>query len=136
MKRWNKIYSHLSDRASLLKNELLVLHFAYRDPETGLLPKLLILATLGYALSPVDLIPDFIPVLGYVDDLIIIPALISLSIKLIPHDVLAKAKVKAASESLTLKKRWAAAILFISIWLAVAVFTAMAAIRITGSISG
>ncbi|HEQ72335.1 MAG TPA: DUF1232 domain-containing protein, partial [Spirochaetia bacterium] len=68
--------THLHLHARKLEKEIFTIYYAYRNPKTRLLPKLIILITLGYALSPVDLIPDFIPILGYLDDLILIPALI------------------------------------------------------------
>jgi len=107
----------LKDKARKLKTEITTLYYVYQDPKLGLLPKIIILFTLGYALSPIDLIPDFIPVLGYLDDLVIVPALISLSIKLIPEEILASAREKAIKEPLKLKKNnWFFALLFISIW--------------------
>ncbi len=107
----------LKFRAASIRSESLALHFAYQNPATGLLPKLIILITLGYALSPVDLIPDFIPVLGYIDDLIIIPALISLSIKLIPGEIMAEARLQARESDMRPGRRWIAGIIIISVWL-------------------
>jgi uncharacterized membrane protein YkvA (DUF1232 family) len=72
---------------------------------------------MAYALSPIDLIPDFIPVLGYLDDLFIIPALIALAVRLIPKDIFEEAEAKAAEEAVELKKNWAFAVIFILIWL-------------------
>ena len=108
---------YLKDKARKLKTEITTLYYVYQDPKLGLLPKIIILFTLGYALSPIDLIPDFIPVLGYLDDLVIVPALISLSIKLIPEEICASAREKAIKEPIKLKKNnWFFALLFISIW--------------------
>jgi Uncharacterized conserved protein len=89
-------FEKLKARAEALKNEVLALSLALKNRRTPLLAKILIGLTVSYALSPIDLIPDFIPVLGYLDDLIVLPALIALSIKLIPRDVLAdcRARVK------------------------------------------
>lgn len=118
----SKIYKridYLKDKARKLKTEITTLYYAYQDPKLDLLPKIIILFTLGYALSPIDLIPDFIPVLGYLDDLVIVPALISLSIKLIPKEIFASAREKAIKEPLKLKKNnWLFALLFIFIWVA------------------
>lgn len=81
----------LSERARALKTELTALWYASQDPRLPLRAKAAIALTLAYALSPIDLIPDFIPVLGYLDDLILVPALITLSIRLIPAPLLADA---------------------------------------------
>lgn len=112
-----RILESLKAKSKHLKKEIMALYYAYQHPNVSRRPKLIILFTLGYALSPIDLIPDFIPILGYVDDLIIIPALISLSIKLIPPDVLAESRKKADQEPLRLKKNWLFAVLFIVIWM-------------------
>ncbi|MBU0463762.1 MAG: DUF1232 domain-containing protein [Proteobacteria bacterium] len=81
------------------------------------LPKIIILFTLGYALSPIDLIPDFIPIFGYLDDLLILPVLITLSIKLIPHEIMEESRKKAENQPLQLKKNWFFAIVFVLIWI-------------------
>ena len=70
----------------------------------------------AYALSPLDLIPDFIPVLGYVDDLVLIPAGIYLTLKLIPGEVLEECRQRAKSEPITNKSKWVAAAIIIFIW--------------------
>ncbi len=114
-----RILQPLTATAKRLKRELTALYYAYRDPATSLLPKLIILLTLGYALSPIDLIPDFIPVLGYLDDLVILPALIALSIKLIPEAALDAARSRAAEEPIRLKKNWAFGVVFALIWVAI-----------------
>jgi len=120
--RFNRAISALQKRAGKLARELVALHYAYRHPGTGILPKIIIILTLGYALSPVDLIPDFIPVLGYLDDLIIIPALISLSIRLIPGNVMEEARKMAAEKPVHMRKRWFPGILFIAIWIIILLF--------------
>jgi len=111
-----KLIKKWKEHAGRLKRELTALYYAYQNPALGLLPKGLILLTLAYALSPIDLIPDFIPVLGYLDDLIILPVLIVLSIKLIPPGVLSDAREKARNHPLKLKENWVTAVLFITIW--------------------
>lgn len=108
-----------------LKKEVTALYYAYRDPDTGILPKMILLFTLGYALSPIDLIPDFIPVIGYLDDLIIIPALIKLSIKLIPEEVMLRSREKAFTNPVKPGKNWIFGILFISIWVVFTVYAVM-----------
>lgn len=89
----------LKQWAQALKLQSLVVYFAARDPRTPLGVRLLALGIAAYALSPIDLIPDFIPVLGYVDDLLIVPFGVALVIRLIPAEVAASAKLKAAEAS-------------------------------------
>ena len=90
----------------------------YKDKRTPLFAKILIGITVGYLLSPIDLIPDFIPVLGLLDDLIIVPFLIRLSIKLIPQKILNEAREKLISNAQYYKKtNWIFAIIIIVIWL-------------------
>jgi len=122
MSRYKSAVEKLKARARTLKSELTVLYYAFRSPETGILPRLIILLALAYALSPVDLIPDFIPVLGYLDDLVILPGLIALSMKLIPPEVMNKAREKALREPLTLKKRWYLALPAAALWLVISAF--------------
>jgi uncharacterized membrane protein YkvA (DUF1232 family) len=110
----------LKQRALRLKKEIGAIAYLVQEPGLSLLPKLLMFLTLAYALSPIDLVPDFIPVLGYVDDLFILPALIALTIKTIPNDVMKAARERAEREPPQLKKRWFFAVLFIVIWLSLA----------------
>lgn len=113
-----KIIQTLEKKVKQLKKEMTAIYYAYQHPEMTLLPKCIILFTLGYALSPIDLIPDFIPVLGYLDDLIILPALLVLSIRLIPADIMAESRKKAETVPLQLKKNRFFAALFVCLWTA------------------
>lgn len=81
-------FNSLKAAAKSLKKNIFLLYLAYKHPKTPLLAKLISIITVIYALSPIDLIPDFIPILGYLDDLLIVPLGITLSIKLIPKDIL------------------------------------------------
>ena len=110
------LISALKQKAAALKKELSALYYAYRHPHTGLAPRLVILLTIGYAMSPVDLIPDFIPIIGHLDDLIIIPLLISLSVRLIPADVMEECRRMAEKKPVTLKKNWIFTAGIISLW--------------------
>jgi uncharacterized membrane protein YkvA (DUF1232 family) len=112
----------LRTRAKDLKRQLSAVYYAFRDPRVRILPKIIIGVCIAYALSPIDLIPDFIPVLGYLDDLVIIPALIGLAIKLIPREVFAEAKERAELEPIALRKNWAFAVVFVILWIAAAAF--------------
>lgn len=108
----------LKQRARQLKMESQVLMLAYKDKRTPLAAKILIGLTIGYLLSPVDLIPDFIPVLGLLDDLIVVPFLISLSIRQIPEIVLTQARQKIKDNlSKPKKNNWIFGIVIILIWL-------------------
>jgi uncharacterized membrane protein YkvA (DUF1232 family) len=87
-------------RARLLKTEVHALWLACRDPRVPRRARLLAALVAAYALSPIDLIPDFIPVLGYLDDLILLPLGILLVVKMIPADVLADCRARAKEASL------------------------------------
>ena len=88
------LLAELKQRARYLKAETFALYLAARDPRTPWYAKLLVAGIVAYAVSPIDLIPDFVPVLGYLDDLILIPAGIALAIKLVPDSVLADCRAK------------------------------------------
>lgn len=81
--------------ARRVKRDGVTLWFAARDPRTPWFAKALGALVVAYALSPIDLIPDFIPILGYVDDVLLLPALIWLAVKLLPQDVLAACRSEA-----------------------------------------
>jgi len=106
----------LRQRAKELKAEVFVLYFAYKDPRVAWYAKVFIIIVVGYAFSPIDLIPDFIPILGYLDDLVLIPLGVALAIKMIPVPVMEEAREKARSLP-TKPKNWLAAIIIIVIWI-------------------
>ena len=113
----------LKQKAKELKKQVQVLMIAYKDKRTPLLAKIIIGVTVAYLLSPIDLIPDFIPVLGLLDDLVIVPALIVLSIKLIPKPVLHDARKTLENDPAIHKKaNWIFAIIIIIVWLFVLLF--------------
>jgi uncharacterized membrane protein YkvA (DUF1232 family) len=89
----------LKTKAQELKQYTLVVYYAARDKRTPLFVRLIALIVAAYALSPIDLIPDFIPIIGYLDDLILIPIGMELIIRLSPPDVIEDAKLKAAQTS-------------------------------------
>jgi uncharacterized membrane protein YkvA (DUF1232 family) len=107
------------EKARRLKTELYVLYLALKDPRTPWYARALVAVIIAYALSPVDLVPDFIPVLGYIDDLILIPAGIYLALKMVPGEVLEEYRQKARSVSISSKSRWVAAAVIILVWLLV-----------------
>ena len=89
------LLAELKQRARHLKAETFALYLAARDPRTPWYAKLLVAGIVAYAVSPIDLIPDFVPVLGYLDDLILIPAGIALAVKLVPDSVLTDCRAQA-----------------------------------------
>ena len=111
---------NLKERAGKLKTDLPALFLALKDRETPVLAKVFAGIAVAYALSPVDLIPDFIPVLGYLDDVILLPVLIVITVKLIPAPVLERCR--AQSEGIWKDgkpKKWVYAIPIVLIWLVI-----------------
>jgi uncharacterized membrane protein YkvA (DUF1232 family) len=110
-------------RAAALKRDIPAIFLALRSPQTPWYAKLLAAVTVTYALSPVDLIPDFIPVLGCLDDLLILPALAAWTIRMIPPKVLERCRNEAALlwQEKT-EKRWYYAIPFVLVWLLILFF--------------
>lgn len=104
--------------ASKLKQQARILQTVYQDERTPFKAKLVIWITLGYLFSPIDLIPDFIPVLGLVDDIIIVPILIGFAIKLVPKDVWSDAVEKVKNQQLgKWKLNWMILLLICLAWL-------------------
>jgi uncharacterized membrane protein YkvA (DUF1232 family) len=108
--------------AGRLKTELRALSLAYGDPRVPTHARVLAIVVVAYAFSPIDLIPDPIPVLGYLDDLILIPLGIALTIRMIPPDVLAECRAKARNteEIKAGPKGTAAAVAVVAAWLLLA----------------
>lgn len=104
--------------AKSLKLQTLVVYFAARDPRTPWFVRMIALFVAAYALSPIDLIPDFIPVLGYLDDLILIPLGLALVVRLTPAEVMLSAREQAQAVSARPVSRGMAAVIII-IWLVV-----------------
>ena len=112
--------SKLTDRAKKLKTDIPAVFLALKEKRTPWYAKIIAAIVVIYALSPIDLIPDFIPVLGYLDDLIILPALIALCIKYIPKDVFEDCRKRAEGMWGNGKpEKWYYAIPFILIWVVV-----------------
>lgn len=111
-------FQRLNEKVKILKSEIQVLTIAYSDARTPWTAKLLIGITVGYLLSPIDLIPDFIPVLGILDDLILVPLLITASIKLIPEIVMKEARLQALKKPKRMKKNnYIVAFIILLIWI-------------------
>jgi uncharacterized membrane protein YkvA (DUF1232 family) len=113
-------------RARHLRAEVYALYLAYRDPRVPWYAKLLAVCVVGYALSPIDLIPDFVPVLGYLDDLVLIPLGVALALRMIPPAVMdecrARARAELADGNTTGR---AAAAVIVAIWLVLAALAAL-----------
>ena len=102
--------------ARRIRRDIVALYVAGRDPRTPWLAKALAIAITAYALSPIDLIPDFIPVLGSLDDLIIVPLGMMLAIRLIPPGLMVEFRNEAAARE-RLPKNWLGAALIVGIWI-------------------
>ncbi len=116
MARW---IDQLKQWAKQIKRDVYAVWFAARDPETPFLAKLVALLVVAYAISPIDLIPDFIPVLGYLDDLILVPLGIMLVLRLVPTEVMQRCRLQADAISQK-PSSYIAALVFIILWLGVA----------------
>ena len=106
----------LKNWARQIKRDTVAVYFAARDPRTPLLVRCFAVAIAAYALSPIDLIPDFIPIIGYLDDLLIVPLGLMLVIRLLPPDVLSDSREKA-NALLARPKSYVTAIVVVCVWL-------------------
>ncbi len=118
MRSW---FSTIKRKASRLKRQIWAIFLALKNPRTPFIARIVIVVAVAYAVSPIDLIPDFIPVLGYLDDLIILPGLIALAIRLIPKDVMAASRREAwkriaSGQKVKSPAGMAAAVLFLLVW--------------------
>lgn len=113
----------LRDWARSLTRETLALYCAARDPRTPWHAKLVVGLIVAYVLSPVDLIPDFIPVIGYLDELLLAPLALWLALRLVPPEVLAESRARA-ERTLERPRSIAAAVVIVAIWIALAVLAA------------
>lgn len=108
----------LKETAKKLKRDIPAVYLALKKKETPWYAKAMALLTIGYALSPIDLIPDFIPVLGYLDDLILLPLLVTATIRLIPKEVFERCRAEAEHLWENGKpKRWYYALPIVLLWL-------------------
>lgn len=104
-------------RLKAIRRDLYAVYLACRDPRTPWYARWLAAMVVGYALSPIDLIPDFVPVLGYLDDVIVVSAGLMLVIRLLPPEVLADARRRAEQSPWTRPRNWTAALVIILLWL-------------------
>ena len=115
--------------AGRLKAELYALYLAYRDPRVPLYARVFAACVVGYAFSPIDLIPDPIPVLGYLDDLVIIPLGVFLAVRMIPEPVLAECREEARRTIEQKPTNRVAAAVIVAIWLSLAALAVFLMIR-------
>lgn len=109
---------NLKERARKLKIDIPAIYIALKKKETPIIAKIFAGITICYALSPIDLIPDFIPFLGYLDDVLLLPILIAITIKFIPQDIINKCRLEAENLWNNGKpKRWYYSIPIILIWI-------------------
>lgn len=111
----------LKERAAALKTDIPAVFLALKAKETPLIAKIAAGITVAYALSPIDLIPDFVPILGYLDDVILLPALVSLTLKLIPSDIMEACRTQTKGMWTDGRpKKWYYAIPIIIVWALIA----------------
>ena len=111
--------ANLKSRARRLKAEVTALYLAARHPRTPWYAKALIAAIVAYALSPIDLIPDFIPVLGFVDEIVLLPFAIVLAVKLVPADVMAECRARASETGRVMTRAGRiGAVVIVVLWIA------------------
>ena len=117
----SSILRYAKDWARTIKRDIVALWFAARDPRTPLAAKIIAGSVAAYALSPIDLIPDFIPVLGYLDDVIIVPLGIMLAVRLVPEDLMSEFRNRASLQAQRPRSR-IGLLVVITIWIAAAAF--------------
>jgi len=115
------LFDRLKEWAKRVRLDVLALYLAARDPRVPWYAKALAALVAAYALSPIDLIPDFIPVLGYFDDLVVLPLGIKVAIRMIPDDVMADLRKQAEERMLTRPRSAVGAVIVILVWLTAAV---------------
>lgn len=109
-------FKEFKEKTKSIETDIYALYKAYRDPRVPWYVKIIILFLLGYFISPIDLIPDFIPVIGYIDDILIISLTIYLIIKLIPAEVFQDCRNKAICEPISVKSKWIVTFSIVIIW--------------------
>jgi len=126
-----KPVNSLKQWAKRLKTETYALYLAYKDPRVPWYARVFAACVVGYALSPIDLIPDFIPVIGYLDDLLIVPLGIVLARRMIPQPVMAECRERAqVAMSEGRPTNWLAAAVIIAVWLMLASSVIMVVVQV------
>jgi uncharacterized membrane protein YkvA (DUF1232 family) len=116
------MFERLKNWARLIRRDTYALYLAARDPRVPWYAKALAALVAAYALSPIDPIPDFIPVLGYLDDLIVLPIGIMLTVRLIPDEIMADLRQQAEERMLARPRSVVGAVVIVLLWLAAAIF--------------
>lgn len=120
----NSIWARLKNWARIMRRDVMALYLAGRDPRVPWYAKAMALTTAAYAFSPIDLIPDFIPVLGYVDELFILPLFIWFTVRLVPVDVMSELRGEADRRLSDKRPRSIAGAFIIGlIWISIAAIT-------------
>jgi uncharacterized membrane protein YkvA (DUF1232 family) len=111
------VFEQLKSWAKKLKKQIFILYLAYKDKRVTWYAKLFTACVVAYAFSPIDLIPDFIPILGYLDDIILVPLGITLALKMLPKSVIMECTIKAEQMMKSSKpKNWIVGTLIIILW--------------------
>jgi uncharacterized membrane protein YkvA (DUF1232 family) len=123
-------FERWKEGARQIRKDVYTLYYVYKDPRVPLYAKVLVAAVVAYAASPIDLIPDFVPIIGYLDDLVIVPLGIIIALKTVPKPVIeeCRAKAEAANDAGTLR-RWYSAFIIIAIWFFVAILIVRALVH-------
>ena len=130
MAETRSLLTALRQRARALKVETLALYLVARDPRVPWYARLFVAAVVAYALSPIDLIPDFVPVLGYLDDLILVPLGLALAVRMVPPDVLEECRARAREELASNRPRSRGAMVaIVGVWVLCAVLVVWLAVR-------
>ncbi|MDQ3004177.1 MAG: YkvA family protein [Chloroflexota bacterium] len=127
------MFKNLRSRARAFKNEAYAIYLAAKDPRTPWYAKALIYFVVAHTFSPIDLIPDFIPILGYLDDIIITPLGIALAIRLIPAEVLAEARLTVTTQGFDRRVGFVGAAIILIIWILAIIWGATIILRLVES---
>ncbi|MFC7366253.1 MULTISPECIES: YkvA family protein [Bhargavaea] len=119
------MFNNIKAWARNLKRQIFVLYFAYKDKRVPIHAKIFTACVVAYAFSPIDLIPDFIPIIGYLDDIILVPLGVMFALKMIPKEVITDCEVKAEELMKAGKpKNWLAGLVILLVWIVIAAWAA------------
>ena len=131
----SKFFDTIKEKARWMKQQAYVLFLAYKDPRTPWTAKIFAAVVVAYAFSPIDLVPDFIPVLGYLDDLLLVPLGIALALKMIPEEVLVDARAGVETAFPDGKpKNWVAGAVIVAIWVVILALVVFWTVRWIGDL--